>query len=261
MQKALTSGKNGYRITSAANTEKDGNNETTRNIGGVAIIIEPELAAAARKITRTVNRITTITFDTPGNATPVAITVAYAPRKAYANCVEIDFRNELQKQLPGTEKRHLRMLLIDANGQVSASNTVKYTNVDKTIGPHTNIKRLEWGNGMALRNTCVKNDMRIANTWYMNKQNDTGKHTTWRSPNGNQSRQIDYVRINQTYPKNTVNCSRPAKGRRANANQNNQHSAVLAKIQPKYANNWRKEAGKEGERNNNKSVATNYDKN
>ena len=98
--------------------------------------------------------------------------------------------------------------------------------------------------------------MGITNPWFANKKNDPGKLTTWRSPDGNQSRQIDYICINQRYA-NTINCSRPTKGWRGNMNQNNQHRVILAKIQLKYKKGWRKENRQNEERNRNEKTNSN----
>ena len=243
--------KGGYRIiNSAATKEADGNDTTTNNIGGVAIILEPNIANMIFAIERIDNRIITITLDTPNNPIPVTIINTYAPHKGYRDEIRKEHWEKVTKQLGKIPKKHLKIWTADTNGQVGRGSAKTGTKIAKIIGPETHSKNTEKGNGISFRNICLKQTMCVTNTWYKEKKRNKDKNATWISPDGKTKRQIDYISINHKF-KNAINKCTIANGWLGNMNQNRQHKVVIAQIQLRLKDWEKHNKRKESAKNNN----------
>ena len=69
------------------------------------------------------------------------------------------------------------------------------------------------------------------------KQIQTRNRNTWISPNGQTSRQIDYIIINHAY-RNIVTRTWPVQGWRGNMTQQRQHATIRMDITLRCANNF-----------------------
>jgi len=192
-----------YRFINApAERDLEGRtNGGTPFVGGVAVLIEEQLAQHIQHVKWEGGRILSITIDALDrehkNRIPITIVTTYAPHSKYRTKERVEHWNRVNEWLSNIPQRHFVIWGADANGQLAR------TSLDQTnpvVGTHTHCKTLENGNGKALYRTCSDHNMRPMNTWREGKKNNKD-HATWISPDGRTARQIDYLMVRNRHAK------------------------------------------------------------
>merc|ERR1711915_31197 len=137
----------------------------------------------------------------------------------------------------GTEdNKKMHIWMTDNNGQLGTR-----SKKCKNIGKHVRTKICSKGNGANLKKTLQNRKMRAMNTFLKaaeDKDEETEKLTTWRSINGKQKGQIDYINID-THKANWV--ERIDYIGNANPRSNNGHKAIMMTIRQKRKKEPKKE--------------------
>jgi len=93
-----------------------------------------------------------ITLQDDESLTPITILTTYAPRKGCTSIERKRHWGKVEETLQQIPKSHMLIWRTDANGQLGGNNPEpQYTHI---IGPYTNIKETEKGNGQRLYNAC-----------------------------------------------------------------------------------------------------------
>merc|ERR1712168_1519962 len=214
-----------HRIIKSAAKEvigKDGKQKTAE--AGVAIIIKEEFAEKITKVLKYSERHMEITI---GN--DIIISNTYAPHSGYKEQVRKEYWEDLKKNLYKTEdNKKMHIWLTDNNGQLGT----KAKN-NRNIGNHTRTKICSKGNGANMRKMLQTRKMRAMNTFFKaaeDRDEEIEKLATWKSINGKQKGQIDYINID-TCKANWV--ERIDYIGNANPRNINGHKSIMMTIQQK----------------------------
>ena len=219
------------------------------------------------QIKRQGSRAIRVTLDQDTAAMPIHIISTYAPHSGHSEETRQHHWQEVQELLSKTSKQHLIIWGADANGQLGSRGKVKATTHERQsgqaqsiIGPHTRMENTEKGNGADLQRICRQHQMIPMTTWKrpeLNKQDKWKRQpenmdraqweeqnrekylTTWTSPDGKTSRQIDHIMINAKY-RNMVRKAQSNIYWHANMNQNQQHRVQTMKLYYNAAKKYKK---------------------
>jgi len=204
----------------------------------------------------------TVTLSHKNALTPITILTTYAPHKGYSAQERKKHWDQVDNTIQQIPKRHMTIWCTDSNGQLGKDNQ---DNKNKhIIGPYTNAKETEKGNGQRLYNTCKTYNLIPMNTWkrpnltkeekqYIKNPAQPGtteqkltkiqqqKTITWASLNNKINRQIDYILINQRF-RNCIRKAQTITGWKANMLQEKQHNVIYMQICVKLMRNYRKNA-------------------
>ena len=119
----------------------------------------------------------TVTLSHKNALTPITILTTYAPHKGYSAQEREKQRGQVDNAIQQIPKRHMTIWRTDSNGQLGKDDQ---DNKNKhIIGPYTNAKETEKGNGQRLYNTCKTYNLIPMNTWkrpdLTNGENNTSK--------------------------------------------------------------------------------------
>jgi len=189
---------------------------------GVAFILKEELAEEITKITKFNERHIEIKIREE-----IIVSNTYAPHTGYKEEVRKEYWESIGKNLYKTEdNKKMHIWLTDDNGQLGTKGKR-----DKNIGVNTRVKISSKGNGANLRKTLKDRNMRAMNTFFQQEsdpEKNREKLNTWRSINGKQRGQIDYMNID-THKANWV--QRVEFIGNANPKTENGHKAMLMTIE------------------------------
>ena len=90
-----------------------------------------------------------------------------------------------------TPRKRIHIWATDNNGQIAS----ECANDAAIMGKHTWANKTGEINGRNMGEILRKFKMFSANTEFMPKNNDKRNMTTWRSPDGNNWREVDYIAI------------------------------------------------------------------
>ena len=131
--------------------------------GGVATLLRQDLTPYISTIKRIDRRIMTVTLQDSKALTPITILTTYAPHKGYTATERKQHRDKVDETIQQIPKSHTPIWRTDANGQLSDRKPgPQYKHI---VGPYTNIKETEKGNGQRLYNACKTNNLIPVNTW------------------------------------------------------------------------------------------------
>jgi len=189
---------------------------------GVAFIIKEEFAEEITRVTKFNERHIEIRIKEE-----IIISNTYAPHTGYKEEVKKEYWENINKNLYKAEdNKKMHIWLTDNNGQLGTKGKR-----DKNIGVNTRVKISSKGNGANLRKTLRERKMRAMNTFFQQEsdpEKNREKLNTWRSINGKQRGQIDYMNID-THKANWV--QRVEFIGNANPKTENGHKAMLMTIE------------------------------
>ena len=168
-----------------------------------------------------------VTMKGQGNIRPITITNSYAPHRGYRKQKRKTYWKEIDDTFRRIPKKHIHIWATDNNGQIACDEN----NDREIMGMHTWADKTDDMNGKSMKKILKKHKMFVTNTKFIPKKHDKRNLITWKSPDGNTWKQIDYIAISENQ-KNWV--SNIINHGPANDNQENQHRIIEARMQVKY---------------------------
>lgn len=199
------------------------------HVGGVAIMMSPRAKRALLQWTPVSQRIITARFYSRHKK--LTIVQVYAPTNDAAEDDKEEFYHALQDTLEKCNKHDMIIVMGDLNAKVGADNESREEIMGKQgVGDMNE-------NGERLCDLCAFNGLVITGTLFHHK---TIHKTTWKSPDGRTTNQIDHVMVNKTMRSSVLN-TRVMRG----ADVYSDHYLVRTTIRMKLAKNNEQQKGRE----------------
>ena len=208
-------------------------------VGGVALMVHERMQGLVSEVERKGHRLLRVKLrKTAKTYAALDITVAYAPHSGYEDAERDSYWAELEAIEAKKKKseRNLRVLLTDANGEISRGDKGNLSKWRRYVGKSTRCKQATKGNGIALRNLLRKHDLFAANTF---NQTAAGNKTnaTFELNGKLDSKQLDYIGISLNHKTLTISIINKM-SIKANPTKEWQHNMVIANLGIKWASNY-----------------------
>ena len=223
----------------------------------MAIAVRHEMAPHISTIQRIDNRILKITLDHPDTHTPLTIIATYAPHQGYSNHEKNNHWEAVHKTLTETPRQHMTMwggrCKWTARKRKKPARKIRQNN--RTIYKQHIPRKRKWSkNGKPLQTTPGDTNEHVEKTKNTPPRKTANKREryepgktrkdiqkqntiTWESPDGETSRQIDYIAISHRY-RNAVRKAYAVKGWQANMAQQ-QHKVIRMDIRLRLTKHYK----------------------